>query len=70
MRDVFYIKLLFGYKISIPEKYRKIRIGINQSDTSLTVEENLRLGLESYQGVKNVDFDNVWGQSHTMAERT
>ncbi len=31
---------------------------------------NLALALESYVSVKDVDFATVWGQGHTMAERT
>jgi hypothetical protein len=31
---------------------------------------NLALALQSYSSVKNVDFATVWGQAHTMAERT
>lgn len=57
-------------KNSTVAKYWRIRTGINQSDTALTVETNLKLSLENYEGVKNVDFATVWGQPHTMAERT
>jgi len=57
-------------KNSTPAKYWRIRTGINQSDTALTVETNLKLALENYEGVKNVDFATVWGLPHTTAERT
>ena len=57
-------------KNSTVAKYWRIRTGINQSDTALTVETNLKLALQNYEGVKNVDFATVWGQPHTMAERT
>ena len=58
-----------GYKTSNVAKYWRIRTGINQSDTSLCTEEDLKLALENY-GVKSVDFATVWGQPHTTAERT
>lgn len=48
--------------------YWRIRSGINQSDTALTTEMNLALALEQYGA--NVDFETVWGQAHTQAERT
>lgn len=31
---------------------------------------NLTLALENYDGVESVDFETVWGQGHTQAERT
>jgi hypothetical protein len=58
-----------GYKKSNVAKYWRIRSGINQSTTSLTTEVNLALALEKYDGVKNVDFETVWEQGHTEAER-
>ena len=48
--------------------YWRIRTGINQGDTALSTEINLALALRSYG--KDVDFETVWGQGHTMAERT
>lgn len=51
-------------------KYWRIRTGINQGDTALTVETNLALALQQNKNVKNVDFETVWGMQHTMAERT
>lgn len=51
-------------------KYWRIRTGINQGDTALTVETNLALALKQNTNVKNVDFETVWGMQHTMAERT
>lgn len=59
-----------GYKNSTPAPYWRIRTGINQGDTALTVETNLALALQEYGGVKDVDFETVWGQGHTTAERT
>ena len=59
-----------GYRTSNVAKYWRIRTGIDQSDTSLCTEEDLKLALEQYDGVKNVDFATVWGQPHTTAERT
>lgn len=48
----------------------RIRTGIEQGDTSLTVEANLALALASCDQVRDVDFGTVWGQGHTTAERT
>ncbi len=59
-----------GYGTSTVAKYWRIRTGINQGDTSLTTEVNLALALENYDGVESVDFETVWGQGHTQAERT
>ena len=59
-----------GYGTSTVAKYWRIRTGINQGDTSLTTEVNLALALEYYDGVESVDFETVWGQGHTEAERT
>lgn len=59
-----------GYGTSNVAKYWRIRTGIEQSDTSLTTEVNLALALENYDGVESVDFETVWGQGHTQAERT
>ncbi len=46
----------------------RIRTGITQSDTPLTTEINLALALEMYGA--DVDFETVWAQGHTQAERT
>lgn len=59
-----------GYGTSTVAKYWRIRTGIEQSDTSLTTEVNLALALAGYEGVEDVDFETVWGQGHTQAERT
>lgn len=59
-----------GYQTSTPAAYWRIRTGINQGDTALTVETNLALALQRYDGVKSVDFATVWNKAHTMAERT
>lgn len=59
-----------GYQNSTVAKHWRIRTGITQGDTATTVELNLALALENYAGVKDVDFATVWGQAHTMAERT
>ncbi|MDU1603145.1 MAG: subtype A tannase [Clostridium sp.] len=59
-----------GYNTSKVAKYWRIRTGINQTDTALTVETNLKLALQNYDGVESVDFATVWGQPHTTAERT
>lgn len=59
-----------GYKTSAVAKYWRIRTGIDQSDTALTVEANLALALKSNSKVKDVDFATVWGMKHVEAERT
>lgn len=59
-----------GYNTSTVSPYWRIRTGINQGDTAVTVESNLALALSQYDGVKEVDFATVWGQQHTTAERT
>ena len=60
----------YGYGTSTVAKYWRIRTGIAQSDTSVTTEMNLALGLENYDSVESVDFATVWGQQHVEAERT
>jgi hypothetical protein len=59
-----------GYKTSTVATYWRIHTGIEQGDTATTVEANLALALENYDGVKGVDFETVWNQGHTTAERT
>ncbi|WP_206731625.1 hypothetical protein [Companilactobacillus metriopterae] len=59
-----------GYGTSKVAKYWRIRTGINQGDTALTVESNLSLALQANKNVKDVDFATVWGLKHTTAERT
>ena len=49
-------------------KYFRIRTGINQGDTALCTEVDLALALAAYGS--EVDFETVWGQGHTEAERT
>ncbi len=56
------------YGTSSVAKYWRIRTGITQSDTPVTTEINLALGLQSYGA--EVDFETVWAQGHTQAERT
>ena len=51
-------------------KYWRIRTGIAQTDTALTIEENLKLALMQCEDVESVDFATVWAQPHTTAERT
>ena len=48
----------------------RIHTGITQGDTALTVEMNLALALQQNSSVDDVEFQTVWGQGHTMAERT
>ena len=59
-----------GYKSSTPAAHWRINTGIDQGDTANTVEMNLALALQSYQGVKDVSFTTVWDQRHVEAERT
>ena len=47
----------------------RIRSGIAQGDAASTVEINLALALQALGGT-TVDFATVWGQGHTMAERS
>lgn len=57
-----------GYRSATVATYWRIRSGIEQGDTALTTEMNLALALESYGA--NVDFETIWEQAHTQAERT
>ena len=59
-----------GFGTSSVAPHWRIRTGIEQGDTSLTVEMNLALALAATEGVEDVDFETVWGQGHTTAERT
>ena len=59
-----------GYGSSTVAKYWRIRTGINQGDCALSTEVDLALALENYEGVESVDFETVWGQGHTQAERS
>ena len=59
-----------GHQTSTVAPHWRIRTGINQGDTSTPVEMNLALALENDKGVTDVDFATVWGQAHTMAERS
>lgn len=66
---MYYIEDYYdGYQTSNVAKYWRIRSGINQGDTALTVETNLALALQSYG--RQVDFETVWAQAHVEAERT
>ena len=59
-----------GYQTSEPATYWRIRTGINQGDTALCTEIDLALAAAAYSEETNVDFETVWGQGHTEAERT
>lgn len=48
----------------------RVHSGITQGDTSLTTELNLALELGACDAVEDIEFAAVWGQGHTMAERT
>lgn len=58
------------YGTSTVAPHWRIRTGIEQSDTSLCTELNLSLALQASTEVEDVDFETVWGQGHTTAERT
>lgn len=57
-----------GYGTSDVADYWRIRTGIEQTDTALTTEVNLALALQAFGA--DVDFETVWGQGHTQAERS
>ena len=59
-----------GYQTSEPATYWRVRTGINQGDTALCTEIDLALAAEAYAEGTQVDFETVWGQGHTEAERT
>lgn len=59
-----------GYQTSKVAEHWRINTGIEQGDTATTIEMNLALALENYDGVEDVEFTTVWNQGHTMAERT
>ena len=59
-----------GYQTSEPATYWRIRTGINQGDTALCTEIDLALAAAAYSEETNIDFETVWGQGHTEAERT
>lgn len=59
-----------GYGESTVAAHWRIHSGITQGDTALTVEMNLALALSQHEGVEDVEFEMVWNQGHTMAERT
>jgi len=59
-----------GYGSATLAPHWRIRTGIMQGDTASTTEVNLALALNASDDVKDVDFATVWGQGHTMAERT
>ncbi|MEE1273198.1 MAG: subtype A tannase [Olegusella sp.] len=59
-----------GYGTAAPAAHWRIRTGIEQGDTSLTIELNLALALAACGDVADVDFATVWSQGHTTAERT
>lgn len=57
-----------GNGTSTVAKYFRIRTGINQGDTALCTEVDLALALAAKGST--VDFETVWGQGHTQAERS
>ncbi len=68
---MYYLSAYYdGAGTSTVAKYWRIRTGIEQGDTALTVETNLALALQANADVADVDFATVWGQGHAQAERT
>ena len=66
---MYYLSAYYdGYQSAQVASFWRIRTGIQQGDTALTTEVNLALALENYGA--DVDFETVWGQGHTQAERT
>lgn len=57
-----------GYQSANVAKYFRINTGLWQGDTAVNTEANLALALENYGA--SVDYSFVWGQGHTMAERS
>lgn len=57
-----------GYQSANVAKYFRINTGLWQGDTAVNTEANLALALENYGAT--VDYSFVWGQGHTMAERS
>jgi hypothetical protein len=66
----YLVKYYSGYQTSTVAPYWRIHTGIEQGDTATTVEMNLALALENLNSVESVDFETVWNQGHTMAERS
>lgn len=68
---MYYLSAYYeGYGSSTVAAHWRIRTGIEQGDTPLTVETNLALALARAEGVSDVDFAMVWGQGSAQAERT
>lgn len=60
----------YGYGRSHVAGYWRINSGIEQGDTAITIEMNLALALKNHGVVKDVEFQAVWAQGHTQAERS
>lgn len=59
-----------GNQTAEPAAYWRIRTGITQGDTALYTEVDLALAAEAYSDQTQVDFETVWAQGHTEAERS
>ena len=57
-----------GYQSANVAKYFRINSGLWQGDTAVNTEANLALALKNYGA--SVDYSFVWGEGHTMAERS
>lgn len=68
---LYYVnEALGGLGTSAVAPHWRVHSGITQGDTSLTTELNLALELGACDAVEDIEFAAVWGQGHTMAERT
>ena len=68
---MYYLSAAYeGYQTAEPAAYWRIRTGITQGDTALCTEVDLALAAEAYSDQTQVDFETVWGQGHTEAERS
>ena len=57
-----------GYRIRESVAFWRIRSGINQEEV-LCTENDQTLASATYSKSTSVDFETVWGQGHTEAER-
>lgn len=68
---MYYLSAAYeGYQTAEPAAYWRIRTGITQGDTALCTEVDLALAAEAYSDQTQVDFETVWAQGHTEAERS
>ena len=58
-----------GFGTATVAPHWRINSGLFQATTPLTAEANLALALRHYDGVQDVDFNEVWGKGYELAER-